>query len=297
MNFKKDSKKELVNESERADSEFMNIKFGGESFVIATRPPEFTVKTGRRKKYSEHYPKRVVLMRNRRDWVESDVEDKPENDNGMSLIRFPEPEAVDDVFDVKIGNIYYRVFINKTLNRAWCNEVIFYDKKDFAWLKNPINKEMSEKLEKTFIEGNLLKNERLDTIAHFKQRVEKFYRREEQKEQSKKNAVGNRRKIYLIKATLWCIKNQPKKLEDRKPILLRAYKKFKRSALEEESNVTEDSFVKMVRRIWDSLKREYNKQPREFRSQKSLQIYAKSELKISRNIAKQKVKEDEKGFN
>ncbi len=296
-NFKKTSKEKVVDELKRTSDELMNEEFGDESFMVATSPPKFTVKIGRRKKHSEHYPKRIVQVRSRRNWVEGEVEDLSENGGGMALIYFPEPEMVDDEFDIRVGKTHYRIFVNKTLNKVWCNEIVSYNYKGILLLKNPIDKEMSERLEKVFVEGNLPKKNRLDTIAHFKQKVEKFYKREESKNQVKKSFVGNQEKIYLMRATLWCIRNQPKRLEDRKPVLLRAYRKFKKDAIGEKSNVTEESFVKMVIRKWDKLRKQYGTQSREFRSQNSLQIYAKSELKIPRNNTKQKVKENGKGFN
>jgi hypothetical protein len=237
-------------------------------------------------------------MKNSKEKVQNNSNFGLRGSRHTSIIRIPEPEVVDEIFDIRVGEKDYRVFVNRTLNRVWCNEIVSYnyDGKGRVLLRNPVNTEMSKSLLGVFIEGNLPKKDWRDTIADFKQRAEKFFSKEEQKLQTKKNGAGSPPKIYLIKATLWYIENQPKKPEDRRPTLLRAYEKFKKAAIKEESDIMPDSFVKMVTRKYNGLRRQYYAKSREYKSQNSLLFYAKSELKIPPNKTKQKIKENEKGL-
>jgi hypothetical protein len=193
------------------------------------------------------------------------------------------------VSDIDISGKRYRIFYNSVAKKFFANE--FVKVRGKVYLKNPVDREISEQVEKIFVEANLPKNKVLDTLAHAKQRIEKFYKQEELKSRPKKKPVGNQPKVNLVKATLWCIKNHPKNLLHKRRTLLRAYKEFG------EKTQLEDSFVKSVRSKWSNLIKEYSRQPEEFKKQNSLQSYAKTELKIPRTVTKQKTKENVKTFN
>jgi hypothetical protein len=219
----------------------------------------------------------------------------------------PEIQAIDGlpiwfynkfVADVEVEGKQYRVFYNPISKELLANEISYenYDGEECMLLRNPANLKVSKRLMEVLIEENIPEKDWLDTLANHKQRVEKYLRKQKLKLQSKKNGVGSPPKIYLIKAILWYIENQPKKPEDRRPTLLRAYEKFKKAAIKEESAIMPDSFVKMVTRRYNELRRKYYAKSREYRSQNSLLFYAKSELKIPPNKTKQKVKENEKGL-
>jgi hypothetical protein len=197
------------------------------------------------------------------------------------------------VADVEVEGKQYRVFYNPISKDIIANEIISEncDGKEMVFLRNPADTEMSKWLEETFFKKNLPKNRRLDTIAHFRQKIVKFNKQEDLNRQSKKKPVGNQPKASLIRATLWCIKNHPKDSKYKRKILIRAYKRYG------EKTHTEESFIKAVRSKWSNLIKEYSKQPEEFKKQNSIEIYAKSELKIPRNITKQKIKENKKTFN
>ncbi len=203
-----------------------------------------------------------------------------------SIVRFPEPDIVDEIFDIKINGIDYRVFTNRKLNRLICNEIVSYDYKGIVLLKNPVDMKLSRLLEKVFFEANPPKNKRLDTIAHFRKKIEKFNKQENLTAQSRKQSVGRRRSLVIAKATLWCIKSHSKHILSKAEILRRACGKFKGKTHSEES------FVKMLTREWNRLIRQYGKPPKQIKDEKSLYIYAKSELKISRKVTKQKTNGD-----
>jgi hypothetical protein len=193
------------------------------------------------------------------------------------------------VSDIDVNKKRYRIFYNPIAKKFFANEFLRVSGK--IYLKNPVDKEVSKQIAKFIIEGNLPKSSLLDTLANAKQRVEKFLKQEELKNRPKKKPVGNQPKVNLIKATLWCIKNHPKNLLLKRQTLLRAYKRFG------EKTQLEDSFVKSVRSKWSNLIKKYNRQPEEFKKQNSLESYAKTELKIPRNITKQKTKKNVKTFN
>ncbi len=230
------------------------------------------------------------------------IEIKPNTDSKrrkhLSMIYISSSEVVDttsdmenEIFDFKVGKKNYRAFVSKKQKQVICREVVSYNYKGTILFRNPVDRELSERLGRIFLKADLPKNKRLDTIAHFKRKIEKFYKQEELSLQSKKQLVGNQPSATLLSATLWCIKSHPKHLKCKRPTLLRAYKKFG------GKTHTEESFVKMVRKKWNELIREYNRQPVEFRRENSKEIYAKSKLKIPRNLSKQKVKENKKTFN
>jgi hypothetical protein len=192
------------------------------------------------------------------------------------------------VSDIEENGKRYRIFYNPIAMRFFVNEFVTVSGK--IYLKNPVDKERSEQLQRIFIKANVPKNNRLDTIAHFRQGIEKFYKQKELESQLKKKPVGNQPKVNLMKATLWCIKNHPKNLLHKRQTLLRAYKRFG------EKTQLEDSFVKYVRSKWTNLIKEYGRQAEDFKKQNSLESYAKTKLKIPRNTAKQKTNENVKTF-
>jgi hypothetical protein len=252
----------------------INAETHNQPLVIVTSPRQITLRqakeSGKNFRKSKNFHTSIVVA----------GDDYKETKDNSNL----------DEFDMPVGKTHYRIFFNKLENKLWVREIV-YDKNGDALFVNPVHMETSKQLQKLFKEQNLPKNKRLDTIAHFKQSVEKFYKQEELSLQSKKRLVGNQPSATLLRATLWCIESHPKHLKSKTPTLLRAYKKLG------GKTHTEKSFVKMVRGKWNELIREYNRQPVEFRNENSREIYAKSILKIPRNSSKQKTKENEKTFN
>jgi hypothetical protein len=208
--------------------------------------------------------------------------------NHTSLVRFPEPEIVDEIFDVMIGEKNYRVFVNRKLNRVTCNEIVSYDYKGMILLKNPVDRNISRQM--LDLIQKLPINYRLDTLANAKQGTVKLNKLEKLALQSKKQPVGNHPSRILIRATLWCIDSHPKHLKSKTPTLKQAYKKFG------GEKHTEKSFIDMVRQKWNDVIKKYSRLPEEIKKEKTLKIYAKSELKIPRNVSKQKTSNDKKLF-
>jgi hypothetical protein len=217
-------------------------------------------------------------------WYKANSEAEPEilAYKGWHILNYHE-----FVSDIDVNRRRYRVFYNPIAKKVFVNELVKAGKR--IYLKNPVNKEMSELLFGTVKE--LPKKNRLDTIAHLKKNIEKFNKQEELSSQSEKKSVGNVPKANLIKATKWCIKTQPRYWEYKRQTLLRAYKIFG------EKSHTKESFVKMVRSKWNNVMEDYNAKPEEFRKQNSRESYAKSVLTIPRNNSKQKTKKKEKTFN
>jgi hypothetical protein len=265
-----------------------------ETLHIATKPPKLTIKVIREENcnYAEHYPQRSKQVKARRNWVGGDTENELESPSNMSLIHFLEPEVIDEQFDIKLDKTYYRVSINRALRRFYCEKIISYNYKGIVLLKNPIEKELSEQLQKWFIESNPPKKNRLDTIAHFKKRVLKHYEQEELARQPKKKPVGKEPKANLTRATLWCIRNFPKNLTSKNQTLLLAYKKFG-----EKNTQTENSFVRVVGKKWSDFDDEYKGQSAEFKKQNSKENYARKKFRVPRNNTKQRIKKDEVGYN
>jgi hypothetical protein len=227
----------------------------------------------------------ITYKRGKTVWYKAHSEAEPEIliYRGLPILNYHE-----FVCDIDENEKRYRIFYNPIAKNFFVNEFITVSGK--IYLKNPVDKEKSEQLQRIFIKGNLPKNKRLDTIAHFKHAIEKFYKQQELESQLKKKPVGNQPKVNLIKATLWCIKNHPKNLLYKRQTLLRAYKRFG------EKTQLEDSFVKYVRSKWNNLIKEYGKQAEDFKKQNSLESYAKTKLKIPRNTIKQKTNENVKTF-
>jgi hypothetical protein len=280
-------------EDSNPEINLMETKFDEQPLLIATEPWEsrITINTVGKKKLitKEHYPQRMIVRRARRDWIEGDVEES-ENDNHMALVYFPEPEVIDDEFDIKVGNTFYRVSINLKSNKVWCNEIVSFNYKGIVLLKNPVEKQKSDQMLELFKSLNVAKNNRNDTIKNFRQKVEKFYKQEELKSQPKNQPKGNLPDPTLMEAACWCIAQNPRP-KYKRPTLLRAFKKFGKKSH------TEGSFITMVRNKWSNILKAYDKMPDDFKKANSEQIYAKTELKVVRKIRKQRTKGDEMRFN
>jgi hypothetical protein len=208
-----------------------------------------------------------------------------------SLIRFPEPEIIDEIFDVRAGEKYYRVFVNRKLNRVICNEIVSYNYKGMVLLKNPANTKAARILWQVFLEQHLRRNDRLHTIENLKNKAERLNKQEDLAVKSRKQLVGNQPSANLLRATLWCVRYHPKHLECKASTLRSAYKKFG------GKTHTEDSFIKMVRKKWNEFVKEYNRQSVEFKKENSQEIYAKIKLRVPRNTRKQRIKEKKKTFS
>lgn len=193
------------------------------------------------------------------------------------------------VADIDLQGKPHRVFYNPVVKEFLVNEILSFNYKETGavLLKNPVDKEVSEYLTKRLIE--LPKKDWLDTLANAKQRVEKILKQEKLKSQPKKQ-VGNKPKVNLIKATLWCIKYHEKN-STRRQTILRAYRLYG-----EETQV-ENSFVTIVRAKWRKLRMQYRAETDEFKEQNSLHSYAKSKLRIPINATKQNTTGNEKKFN
>lgn len=282
-----------VRSQDFSGSSLIKFECEDENSFIATKPIELLINqvVTDTCSFDEYYPKKVKLQLNKR-YPDDNADENvgPEKCAYVATSSFSELNEMNEQFDLNIGGVFYRVFINMVSNEVRCNEIVSYDYNGIVLLKNPVDKEMSEQLQKLFLEGNLPRNKRLDTIAHFKQKVEKFYNQQEFTVRSKKSK-GNSVKVNLIRATLWCIKYHPKNLRYKRQTLLRAYKKFG------EKTHTADSFIKTVRSKWTNLLKQYASQPEEFKKQNSVKIYAKNTLKIPRNTSEQKAKGNRKTFN
>jgi hypothetical protein len=275
----------------------IEIELNNQSLLIATSPRRITLKQAEGSKWitDEHYPQRMILVRNKR-YMDESIENESEKNfhTSFSMMRddFEETESNSDLeeFDISLGKTRHRIFFNKLENKIWGREIV-YDENGNTLFVNPVDIPASKQLQKIFIELNLPRNKRLDTITHFKQKVEKFYKEEELKSQPKKKPVGNQQKPSLIRAALWCINNHPENLRYKRQTILRAYKKFG------EKTHKEESFIKSVSIKWNNVIKNYGRQTDEFKKQNSLKSYAKSELKIPRTDRKQSTKENEKTFN
>jgi hypothetical protein len=224
-----------------------------------------------------------IYRRGETVWYKANSTAKPEIITFRNLPIWSYNEFVSDIEENEKG---YRIFYNPIAKKFFVNEIVSYNYKGIVLLKNPVDKERSEQLQRIFIKANLPKNKRLDTIAHFRQAIEKFYNQKELESQLKKRSVGNQPKVNLMKATLWCIKNHPKNLLHKRQTLLRAYKRFG------EKTQLEDSFVTYVRSKWTNLIKEYGRQAEDFKKQNSLESYAKTKLRIPRNTVKQRTNEN-----
>jgi hypothetical protein len=229
---------------------------------------------------------RLCFMANSNKGIKINIKNDSKLGIHTALIRFPEPEIIDEIFDIRVGEKHYRVFVNRKLNRVTCNEIVSYDYKGVVLLKNPANTKVSSVLWEFFLEQNLRKEDRLDTVAHFRQKVEKLNKQEDLIAQSKKQPVGRKRSLVIAEAAVRCIELHSKNVLNRTEILQRACEKFKTKTHSKES------FVKMLNREWNRLIKQYGREPKQIKDEKNLYIYAKNELKILRNLSKQKTNSD-----
>ncbi len=268
-----------------------------ETLHIATKPRKLTIKVIGEKNcnYAEHYPQRLMQLRNNRNWTERNPEYESKGGEHTSLMVTGDSEATDDKydrdeFDIKLGKKNYRVIIDKALDRIWCREIAEYDYTGRALFKNPIHEELLEQWIKTYVELNPPKNTRKDTLNKFIKDLLKVFKQEDNNLQLKKKPRGRPSKPYIRKAASWCIGNHPKGQENRSPTIAEAYKIY-------GENHIKESFISTVRNKWNEINAEYgklwsdfNKQnPKvsygEFKKQNSKLSYAKKAIK---NPPKQK---------
>jgi hypothetical protein len=197
--------------------------------------------------------------------------------------------------DIVEEDVTYSIAYNSISEKILAYKIVSFEGRTL--LENPANVAVSKKVEEFIFGEKLPEKDLVDTAYNSYLRVKKRVERIRKKRESEKKPVGNNPKLYLKKATLWCIKNHPKNLLHQRPTLLLAYKRFEKVAREEKSDVTEGSFIKLVQKKWNDLVREYDSQNIEFKTQNPRLKYYKSRLSIPRNNGKQKIKKDGKPFN
>jgi hypothetical protein len=198
-----------------------------------------------------------------------------------SIVRIPAPEIVDEIFDVMINGTDYRVFVNRKLNRAICNEIVSYNYKGKVLLRNPVNKELSLEITKMLFDKGK-PNEYRETINDAKREMEKLLRKDKRKGIAKK--PGRKPEANLIRATLYCIKKYDNKAK-------KSYKFYIGKAYEfyKSEGQTYDTFVSRIYSKWAKLRKSYSKLEKQIRNSKTLYQHAKEELKIPRTNSKAKV--------
>jgi hypothetical protein len=198
-----------------------------------------------------------------------------------SIVRIPEPEIVDEIFDIKINGTNYRVFVNKKLNRVTCNEIVSYNYKGIVLLKNPANTKLAEKIRKEIFE-EAQPNERLQTMNLAAKLVKRDMRNDKPKTTAKK--PGRKPEVNLIRATLFCIDRYDiKVIKEFKPYIEKAY------ALYKIDGQTQETFITRVYSKWAKVRKSYSKLEKQIRKSKTLYQHAKEELKIPRTNSKAKV--------
>ncbi len=198
-----------------------------------------------------------------------------------SIVRIPAPEIVDEMFDVTIDGTDYRVFVNKKLNRATCNEIVSYNYKGVVLLKNPVNKKLSLEITKMLFDKGK-PNEYRETINDAKREMEKLLRKDKQKGIAKK--PGRKPEVNLMRATLYCIKKYDNKVvKEYRRYIERAYALYK---IEGQS---QETFITRVYKKWAGLRKSYSQLEKQIRNSKTLYQHAKEVLKIPRTNSKVKV--------
>jgi hypothetical protein len=205
--------------------------------------------------------------------------------NGWHIINYNEFIA-----DVDEDGVLYRIFYNPISEKFIANKIVSfnYDGKGMTLLENPANLEVSKKYEEICIklmkEDNLPKKNRLDTANNLYLRMKKSIEKWNKEEEAIKKTVGNEPKPIYKKALLWCVRNHPKNLKYKRPTLVRAYIKFGK-----KDGHIQDSFIKTLGGKWNVLIKDYGREPKEFRDENSMEIYAKNKCKILPNERKQRV--------
>lgn len=217
-----------------------------------------------------------MVNSNNKDEIE--IKSNLSNYINTSLVHIPELEIIEDIFDIRVVKKSYRFFVSKTFNKIYCNEIVSYNYKGLVVLKNPVNKEMSEKLAKILFGANLPKNEWLDTIKDLRK---KALKKKQENKPKKRNKVGRKPEVNLIRATLFCIKNHNyETAKTYKETIERASKLFKLS----EQNET--SFKNMIAGKWRKFREQHRLLPQEIKETKNRYQYAKEILKIPRSKKK-----------
>jgi hypothetical protein len=197
--------------------------------------------------------------------------------------------------DIVEEDVTYSIAYNSISEKILAYKIVSFEGRTL--LENPADTAISKKYEELILRENLPERDLIDTTYNLYLRMKKTVEKLRKERESEKKPVGNSPRLYLKKATLWCIKNHSKTLLHQRPTLLLAYKRFEKIAREEKSDVTEGSFIKLVQKKWNDLVKEYDNQPIEFKTQNPRLKYYKSRLSTPRNNSKQKIKKDGKPFN
>jgi hypothetical protein len=230
--------------------------------------------------------KSITYKRGEMTWYKAYPEAEPEIlvFKGLAVWNYNE-----FIGDVNEEGVLYSIAYNPISEKILAYKIVSFEGRTL--LENPANTAISKKYEDLIFKENLPEKDLIDTTYNLYQRMKKRVEGLRKERESERQTKGNKPKANLIRATRWCVVNHPKNLIYKKQTLIRAYKKFG------EKNQTEDSFVRVVRSKWSNFDKQYRAQPAEFKKQNSKENYARKILRVPRNVAKQRIKEDKKGFN
>jgi hypothetical protein len=185
-----------------------------------------------------------------------------------SIVRIPAPEIVDEIFDIKINGIDYRVFVNKKLNRVTCNEIVSYNYKGVVLLKNPANTKLTLELaEKLFEEAG--ENEWLDTIRNLRHKA--LNKKKEIRQSRLLKSKGRPAKENIKKASIWCITALDNKVyKNRLETIKEAYKEFG------EKDVPLKSFARTVGMKIKNITDLYDAKPLKFKTKNTRANFAEN---------------------
>jgi hypothetical protein len=220
------------------------------------------------------------------------LESRKRSKKHFCLVRIPEPEVMDEQFDVNVDGIYYRVFVNYKHSVIRWNEIVSYDYdgKGRVLLKNPaIDAKLAEGLQKFVRDSDTSENLKINSIKFFAENEIKRIKEQRLKSKPKTGTRGRTSEDYLRVATLWSIKNHKPNKENRTETVRRGYKMFG------EKSQSEKAFVKSVMTKWTSIRTLYLNEKRDKKITSDLKTFAKNHFKLARNADKQKVKRNQEG--
>jgi hypothetical protein len=209
-----------------------------------------------------------------------------------SRVRIPEPEKIDEQFDVKVDGIYYRVFVNYQHNLIGWNEIVSfdYDGKGMPLLRNPaFHKELVKGLRDFVRDSDTPENLKINSIKYFAENEIKRIKEQRLKTKPKPRTKGRSAEDYLRKATNWSINHHNPTTEIRTETIRRAHKLYKDKAQSEEA------FIKSVMNRWNSLSTLYKKKKGEGKITSDFKTYAKNRLKKPKSAHKQRIKKNQEG--
>jgi hypothetical protein len=211
---------------------------------------------------------RLYFMANSNKGIKINLKNCSQRCEHTSLVRFPEPEIVDEIFDIRVGEKNYRVFVNRKLNRVTCNEIVSYDYKGIVLLKNPANAKLTLELAETLFE-KAGENEWLDTIRNLRHKA--LNKKKEIRQSRLLKSKGRPAKENIKKASIWCMNALDNKVyKNRLETIKEAYKEFG------EKDVPLKSFARTVGTKLKNITDLYNEKPLKFRTKNTRANFAEN---------------------